>query len=423
MLAALFPAHVEKRALWIAAAFAIGVTGAGGRAVIGSTMNEWPSAMLLVVALTTIVGSLASRGSVSIASLALSAIAAGLATGLKLTYGVFAVGLVVAIAAQGPWKERARNVVLGGMFLFAGFLVTYGFWGATLRDHFGNPFFPYFNHIFHSPWWEDTAWFDRNYGPRDVMQALFFPVAFFDNYRLAGEVPFVDWRLAAVEALAIALLARYAFARLRPLSPPEGMDSRPWIFLAVFMLASYVVWLKLYGIYRYLVPLELISGPLIVGGVLWIVRPAIARSIAVVALAALVVFTTKPADWGRLPFRGAYFDVAFPDIAPRALVILGSGEPMAYAIPFTRSDARFVSPDNNLLTPLQHNLLSREIANLIASHPGPMYSLDFHGSENAVRVLDYFGLARIPSTCLTVRSYLDTSAMEVCRVERVQRPK
>ncbi|HEY2629185.1 MAG TPA: hypothetical protein VGI57_08650 [Usitatibacter sp.] len=418
MLAALFPPASQARALNIAAAFAIGVTGAASRAVIGSTMNEWPPAMLLIISLTVLVTSIARAGSASIGAMALAGVATGLAVGLKLTYGVFAVALVVAVASFGPWRQRLSSMAITGLCLLAGFIVTYGFWGATLWNEFGNPVFPYFNHIFQSPWWEPEAWFDRNFGPRDSLQAIFFPFFFAQQSRLVSEVAFRDWRLAVLLAIAIFTALRFAIGRLRSPVAATRVESRPWIFLAVFTLAAYLVWLKLYGIYRYLVPLEMLSGPLIVGGILWLLRDRVARRLAVVVLAGLIVGMTRVPDWGRLPFRGAYFDVAVPDIAPRALVIVGPYDPMSYAIPFVRPDARFVSPDNNLLRYSQQNLLARKIRDLIATHDGPLYSLDFRDFNRMGEMLAHFNLARIASTCLPIQSYVDDSAMQVCRLER-----
>lgn len=411
MLVALFPPALEGRALWIAAAFAIGVTGSSGRSVIGSTMNEWQPAMLLVISLTAIVGSIARDGSASLRAIALAGIATGLATGLKLTYAVFAVALVVAaIATAESWREGVKRAVILGAFLFAGLLATYGFWGAILWKEFGNPFFPYFNNVFQSPWWEPVAWFDRNFGPRTAIQTVFFPFVLTRQNTLVGEVAFRDWRLATLMTLAVVLAVRRA--------PVPGLFPRPWLFLGVFTLVAYLVWLELYAIYRYLVPLEMLAGPLIVGSIVAIVRARIARMVAVVVIAALLVGTTRSGDWGRLPFRGAYFDVAMPDIAPRALVIMGPYDPMAYAIGFARPDARFVSPHNNLLDYSQKNLLVKKIDELIATHAGPIYSLDLHGLDRMQDILDHYGLQRETGTCVPVRSYLDFSLMQFCRLER-----
>jgi len=410
MLAVLFPAGMPARAASIAAAFAIGVTGSSGLSVLGSTMNEWPPAMLLVISLAAIVGSLASRGAPSPGAVALAGIATGLAVGLKLTYGVFAVALAAGVALSGPWRERWKPAALLSAFLLAGFLASYGFWGATLWERFGNPFFPYFNNIFRSPWWEPIAWFDRNFGPRTALEALFFPFVFATQSRTVGEAAFVDWRLAALTALGVALLARRAAA--------PGPASRPWVFLGVFTLVAYLVWLQLYAIYRYLVPLEMLSGPLIVGCLVGLVREKKARIVAVALAAALIVGTTRPPDWGRLPFRGAYFDVGMPDIAPRSLVIMGPYDPMAYAIAFVRPDARFVSPYNNLLHYSQENLLVREIGRLVATHEGPLYSLDLRGLDRMQDILAHYGLERDTGTCVPVRSYLDFSLMQFCRLRR-----
>jgi len=379
--------------------------------VIGSTMNEWQPAMLLMLSLTVIVASIAREDRASLRAIALAGIATGLATGLKLTYAVFAIGLAVAtIATARSWREALKNAAIILAFLFAGFLASYGFWGAILWKEFGNPFFPYFNQVFQSPWWEPVAWFDRNFGPRTAIETVFFPFAFALEGGLVGEVAFRDWRLAALMTLAVVLAVRRA--------PVAGLVPRPWLFLGVFTLVAYLVWLELYAIYRYLVPLEMLSGPLIVGCALAIARTRVARVLAVAAIAMLVVGTTRPGDWGRLPFRGAYFDVGMPDIAPRALVIMGPYDPMAYAIPLVRPDARFVSPHNNFLHYSQKNLLVKQIDGLIATHPGPIYSMDLQGLDRMQDMLDHYGLERETGTCVPVRSYLDFSLMQLCRLGR-----
>jgi len=418
MLAALFPPPARGRWLWIAAAFAIGVTGSSGRAVLGTTMNEWPPAALLMAGLAAAVGSAARNARPSLAALAFAGLAAGLAMGLKLTYGTFALAIVVAAAMRTPWRASAAAALATGGAALAGLAITYGFWGAILWREFANPFFPYFNDLFRSPWYEPVAWFDLHFGPRDALQAAFFPFYFAHESLLVGEVSFRDWRLAALMAIALAALARRIAAPRG--KPPALAHPGAWLFLGAFTLAAYLAWIKVYGIYRYLVPLEMLSGPLIVGGALYLVRQRLVQAVAIVLLAGLLVGTTRNPDWGHLPFRGAYFDVAVPEILPRALVIVGPFDPMAYAIPFFRHDARFVSPRNNFLEPGQANLLARRAADLIATHPGPLYCLDMKPFPRVDPVLAHFGLEREAASCLRIRSYLDDSSLQVCRVARVR---
>ena len=415
MLAALFPAQgTRDRWLWIAAAFAIGVTGSMGLSVIGSTMNEWPPAMMLMVSLAILAASIAKRGHPTPAALAIAGSITGIAVGLKLTYGVFGMGMIVACASLGTLRERTHRVLAIGCFLLAGFVLSYGPWAAILYEHFGNPFFPHFNAIFKSPWWQPVSYFDRNYGPRDAFQAVFFPLILAQDYKLVSEVSFRDWRLGVLMVLSILAAVKYFARRRRDAAAPA------WTFLAVFALASYLIWLKLFGIYRYLVPLEMLAGPLIVGCALYLVPGVNLRRVSIVVLAALLIGTTREASWGRLDFRGAYFDVAVPDVAPRSLVIVGPYEPMAYAIPFFRPDTRFVSPSNNFLHFSQSNLLVKQIRDVIDRHPGAIYTMDFWGQDSISASLEHYGLARDEKSCLPIRSYLDTSAMRLCRVHRLK---
>jgi hypothetical protein len=82
----------------------------------------------------------------------------GIATALKLTNGVFALG-VVGFALAGPDSPRQR---LGWALMCAaaamlGFIAVGGSWHLGLWERFGNPFFPFYNNIFHSPDFDLTA--------------------------------------------------------------------------------------------------------------------------------------------------------------------------------------------------------------------------------------------------------------------------
>ena len=89
-----------------------------------------------------------------------------------------------------------------------------------------------------------------------------------------SEAGFRDWRLAALLVLSLAAAVRWSWRR--PLGAgaapsPDIGTTNAWRLVAVFTLASYLAWLKLFAIYRYLVPLEMLSAPLIVACVLYLV--------------------------------------------------------------------------------------------------------------------------------------------------------
>ncbi len=425
---------------WIVLATAIGVTGAGGRATIGSTMNEWLSAAPLMAAIWLAVGAIAGGSDRNRRAFAMAGFLVGCAVGLKLTYAVFGVAFIAALASWGPWRGRMERVAIASAFAFTGFLLFGGYWAWVMWRDFGNPTFPFYNHVFQSPWWEPTAFFDRNWGPRNALQAIFFPLYFSHQSTLVSEVGFRDYRLAALLVLAL-ICACVGFARrlvrpspspsVRPSPSPSGPwevergvgegrgGGPPWRFLIVFTLVSYLAWLKLFGIYRYLVPLELLSGPLIVGCVLFALRGMKVRYAAVAILTVLLIGTTRPMSWGRIPFGHGYFEVKVPELAPNALVIMGYSHPMAYVIPFFRPDARFVTPASNFLLPEQGNRLAGRVAEVIGAHRGPIYLVEHRTREaRDAATLRHFGLAFEASPCETIRTPMSDNFIQVCRVVR-----
>jgi hypothetical protein len=425
LLALLFPFDRERAnvAFWLGAAALVGLTGAMGTATWGTTMNEWPSAALAMAALwlaarAGVEGELLHRRAFAAAGLLM-----GLAAGTKLTYCAFALGLGAAALAYGSAGERIRRAALFGAFAAIGFLLAYGWWGWTLWREFANPFFPYFNATFRSPWWEAVDFYDTAQGPRTWRHWVFFPIYFAQRSLLVSQVAFRDYRLATLMVVGVAafLVSRYRNLRGSHGAAPAGPAhaASAWRMLAVFTLVSYVAWLKLFAQYRYLVPLDLLSGALIVACLTYMFgRGRLALAIVGV-LAALLVGTTRPGSWGRVPFGERYFDVAAPEIAPGSLVIVGYAHPMAYAAPFFRPDARWVSPQNNFIGLGQENLLAKRAAGLIGSHRGPLYLLEFKSRNgHDRRMLEHFGLASDEGACVAVPSSFDDNQMRICRLER-----
>jgi hypothetical protein len=79
--------------------------------------------------------------------------------------------------------------------------------------------------------------------------------------------------------------------------------------LVLFTAASYVVWLLMFSIYRYAVPLELVSSVLVAGCSVYVARgPKVSQVVTFVVCACLAV-TTRPLDWGRVPWSPTSFGI------------------------------------------------------------------------------------------------------------------
>ncbi len=420
LLAAAFPAGTPHRMLCVLAAAAIGLTSATGLAELGSTMNEWSSAALVVAAAYLALRSMDRPGDEDLRGIAMAGFLVGAATGLKLTNACFALGLVAALGCFGSGRQRVMRCAAAGAGAAAGLLLLQGYWSAVLQGHFGSPLFPFWNEFFKSPWWEIHNWVDAKFGPRGVLQAAFFPLWFARQPALVSEISFRDYRLATLLVVGLWVAAR-ALTRRGNSRPRQQAASPRWTFLAVFALASYAAWQAVFAVHRYLLPLEVLSGALIVGGVAYALRSAGLRRAAIVALALLLVGTTRKPGWEREPFGEAYFAVSVPAVEAGALVVMGYGVPASYLIPHFPRDARFVAPASNFMAPGQGNRLAREMAAAIERHPGRLYLLEerLAPPENAA-LLRHFRLERDAAGCAGVRSNLDRDALRLCALRRAR---
>jgi hypothetical protein len=149
-----------------------------------------------------------------------------------------------------------------------------------------------------------------------------------------SEVGYRDARLPTLYTLAlvagaVSLVAFVASATARQRMRVLTRAAAPWYFVGAFWLIAFLLWTVQHSIYRYLLPLELLTGALIVGLVRTLVRTR-ALPVAAAILALTVIGTTRWPDWGHIPFRDRWFVVEVAPVPRDALVILASDAPIAY---------------------------------------------------------------------------------------------
>jgi hypothetical protein len=402
-----------------ALAFAVGITASGPVSLLGSTMNDWPGAALIMIALWLLLRR-GEREDARWGALVAAGVVAGIAAGLKLTTASYAIGLCAALFAQPPILGRGlRDSAVFGVCVIAGVLLSCGAWMWTLYTHFESPLFPYFNDVFRSPWWDAARIVDARFGPHSLLGWLTFPLPLFTfaaDY--VTEAPFRDWRLPLVYLALIGVLISWLLRRLAKRGAPrtESAAWGKWRLLLIFWGVSFLVWARMYAIYRYIMPLELLSGVLLI----YLLRSSLPRrwlpAVAMVA-AALAIVTVRYPAWGRVAYGEHYFAVAVPPVAPHSAILLLSVQPMSFVLPFFPPDARFLGAENNLNDPGRQNRLEEEIARIVREHAGPLYSLTTpagYGGE----VLDAHGLRRVSGDCGSIVSNVSPVPFELCRLER-----
>jgi hypothetical protein len=417
-----------QRIAAVAISLAVGVTSAMGIGALGNTMNEWPLAGLLMIALWLIARELkrAEGGSISMGILFLAGVIVGLASGAKLTAATFAVSMCGALLGRGPYRWSVLRARFAEASWFAvgvvvGTAIALGPWAYALWVHFDSPVFPYGNQWIRSPWWESSKIPMRSYGPRSLAEWWVFPFELLSPPPFfVAEVPYRDARFPLTWALA--LLAAAVWLARRPSrkdtqSVASGVDAT-WRVVVLFVIISFLLWTAQHSIYRYLLTLDLLTGALIVGLLRKLCLPRFA--IAAAALAAVtLIATTRFANWGRIDFGNRWFEVKvqMPLMLPNAVVLITTGEAVSYLIPLLPGSSRYLGAMNTIVDPSHHTKLAETVRTIVRDHPGPLYQLTYPLTEGS-EVLAIHRLART-TACAVIITNMPTSPLELCRLVRM----
>jgi hypothetical protein len=356
----------------------------------------------------------------------------GLGLGLKLTNATFAVGACVALLVlSAPLRQRALAAFLYGVGVLAGMAATSGYWMFRMWSSYGNPLFPQFNNIFHSPMAAELGVLDEGHLPRSPVEALLWPFVFTRNISRIAEVPIqqIIWPLlytAVVVWAVVALLRRVQGARGKAAAQP-ALAPRA-LFLLVFFAVSYVVWVRLFSIYRYLVPIELLA-PLL----FWLLLEALAPQplarrlggwLLLAAALAVLPFTT----WGHAGWTERAFTADAPRIAqPAQAVVLQTylDSPIGWLAQFMPSEAAVVGLDSGFP---ESKVYRKRMQQLIASRGGPHYIMfpiatdkRATGMERKAQLAGSLGLTGSESGCRALE-WLTSHVRMKAEVDRTAAP-
>lgn len=416
----------------------VGFIGSANLAEIGTSYFDNLLSLPVLAALWLVLrnrGRLAESGRRPWAVCGLAGLLAGAAFGLKLPFALYAVGICAAFFALAlPFRRRFLLAFVFGIGVLAGAALTGGFWMLEMGRRFGNPLFPYFNEIFRSEWGALGSYRDDRFIPKSLGVALLFPFWFTADPMRVGEIAFRDLRFPLLYALAIALAAIALYRRLvrRPAAPPPhpgGGAERAadaGAFVLLFLAASFVVWMLLFAVYRYILVAEFLA-PL---GIVLLVerlagRPGRRVALSLAALA-LLAATLQPGSWGRRPWGPEYFGVEVPPLAdPDRSIVLATGyDPIAYMIPFFPPAVRFLRIQGFVTGPsATPNAHDRLMQAAVAAHDGPLYILFREYEERAaVEGLAAYRLAADRRRCVAMVPHVEPQPQHpfyFCPVEKL----
>lgn len=351
-----------------------GMLGAGVIAQLGNTMGDNLTALFVLSAVLLVLRGWrdASRGA-SLGRVLLAGAVMGLGVGLKLTNGVYALALCLAlllIPATGFVRIRAALVF--GVGVLGGIAVAAGHWFWKMWTLFGNPLYPQFNTFFHSPMAGPVGVGDQRWLPQGITEKLVWPFIFALHPQRISEIKLsmIVWPVlyTGFIVLAIMTLVRRRAAH----APVDVVERSRENALLVFFALSYLIWLNLFSIHRYLIPLELVA-PLTV----WLLArrlfpQAMAGKIAAVVILVVFACSLQTKNWGRVGWARQPFSAVVPAFAnPRDSMVftIHADPPMGWIATFYPRDVAFVS----LVAGFESPLFAQRINAMMAERKGPLY--------------------------------------------------
>lgn len=416
----------------VMAAF-IGCSAAGIMSQVGTSTNEIPLGVLHILAFWLVVRAL--QNTQRTYGVYVAALLAGAAAGLKLTGASFCIALTVVLLCyikrfEKPWKVFILYALCGA----GGFLLTNGYFMWQNFSLYGNPLFPYYNQIFHSPYFDNFNVTESHFFPTNWVQWLFYPFFWaFAPTTYVAEAEVQDSRLVLFILTLLVWVVLIVKNRL-------GGIKKEWaIPLVVYCAIGYVIWLVQFSILRYAAVLEALCGIVIIGVCAAVSQRRWGLYLALLLLGVSMWGYQAP-DWHHeMFFKQAVFFDEKPQIEDDSLVFF-MHLPSSYLAPLLNPNATYMGgfvskpeeyPEEFRETAAQRNNISAQYYRFhfedlqrakIAQHQGPIYiiSVDWPMIVNPA-TLARFGLKGTRENCkrFVTNFTVYSTDLAICRVEKI----
>lgn len=361
----------------------------------------------------------------SVALIGMSGALIGLACGLKLVFAIYALALLLGLLLVPVlWNVRFKLALLFGVCAFAGLLLTSGYWFYKIWDEFGNPLFPQFNNIFHGELASSEPIRDIRFLPKNLYEKLFYPAFFTIDPLRVAELHYkqVSWIFGYVALFALGSAGIFQSNKVEP----NRKFSPQVVLLVSYFGIAYFLWLNIFGIYRYLIPIEVLIPLLLFVAIDHFFKLHVPRWGGVVFLSLITLANLKGApDWGRSNWTDTVYRVESSLLAasPEPAAVYLVGQPLAWIIPALEINTPFIQLLPNM--PVT-DAYWRRARNLAEGRAGKQFAIfESPASDFASRAsvsLAKLGLTLDESACDRLVGYLGTARHEYrfCEVRRLE---
>ncbi|HEY6255461.1 MAG TPA: hypothetical protein VIY51_06660 [Xanthobacteraceae bacterium] len=414
------PPAVAERWTLRSAAWLMGVSGAGFVALLGTSSNDLTCDVFVMGALLALL-KVDARAGAGWRGFAAAGLCAGLGLGLKYTAAFVVPGLGVVAVLAALRKRTLIGLIAFGVAAVVGFLAFAGHHLLALWIDFRNPFFPYLNQIFRSPYFEPTAIWDARFIPDSFRKLMTFPFYWAKtNAYVVAEPTFRDWRAAIAYVAMVIGVAALAARWLRHGRPRDLLAQTPGLGLVfTFVVVSYFSWALQFGYYRYAVPLEMLTGVVVMGSLILLFDDGRWRMAGAVTVVLMAFVTTIPLSWGRRSYDDTYVSVSVPPLPDDGIVLIATWDPAAYFIPYANPATHYLGIENNYLQISQNNILASEVKRLMRTPGRPKFvvSVGDFDAEKLNKLLANFDLHLSAQPCRPVHANIEDQALALCAAE------
>jgi len=253
-----------------------------------------------------------------------AAVLLGIATALKPTNGLYAVGaFFLVIFLPLPIAGRIRSLFYFGATLGTSFVLTSAPWSYRLARVFGNPLFPLLNSVFKSPELPVASAKTYRFIPDSLTDALLRPFAMTGTDSMISEelqAPDLRYALLLVVFLLTAIvwaIRSSTHSAIPPATPALKATTRALTALGFGFTFDWIVWLSNSGNSRYFLPMACVATVLAVALLFRLLvnhtlgRNGILLAVFVAQGGALALGTEY--RWNQAPWEGRWFDVEIPE--------------------------------------------------------------------------------------------------------------
>jgi hypothetical protein len=406
-----------------------GVLSVGFLSEVGSMMNDSLITLFVLLSLWMVIsfaGSLNGNQHSVIALIMCPGVLVGIGCGLKLVISIYALSICLSFfVLPVNWVTRLKLSFLFGISVLIGLLIAGGYWMFNVWSIFGNPIFPQFNDIFQGELAQFEPIRDIRFLPKTIFEKIFYPALFTVNPLRVSELRYdqISWLIVYIAVLALLGSRIVKFFK-------TSSDQCPWSaevsFLVAFFCISYFLWLNMFGIYRYLIPIEILIPLLLFISINHFFKSRFSNWVAILFIGIITVANLRGVpDWSHSAWSEAIYHIEANPLStdPEPAAVYLVGQPLAWIIPALDIKAPFIQIAPNM--PVSETYWER--AKILTEGRDGKSFLVFESDTPAMMDRAKAGLANLDlalnsTSCAHMQAYLGTAKYEYtyCEVNKAE---